>query len=174
MSSRRRQLRVCTILGVAALLLALALNSGCGFQLRGSVELPPLYARTQVEGIPVQSNLYRAAVSALQAAGATVVRDGQPATARLELEPADLRRRPLSVSTAGQVLEHELRLSLRYRVEQPGGEFTFGPEQVEAVRVLTFDPTQVSAKAGEEESLRASMEREAVNLMLLRLRSVSP
>jgi LPS-assembly lipoprotein len=155
-------------------LLTVALLTGCGFKLRGSAELPALYAQTDIEGVRPQTTLYLETRRALQAAGVTVVEAGAAPSARLTLEPAELLRRPLSVSADGQVLEHELRLRLRYRVEAVGGEFTLGPESVETVRVLSFDPTEVSAKTGEQEELRAAMVREAVNLMLLRLRAAAP
>ena len=136
------------------------LLAACGFQLRGTVVLPPALEATRLEGdrfSPLVGELGRV----LENAGARLVADGEGgATAVLRVLAETSSQRVLSVGAAGRVAEYELYHRVEYRLEDASGEVLVPTQALAARRSYQFDENDVLGKADEEQGLREEMQRD--------------
>ncbi len=142
--------------------------AGCGFHLRGAVELPPQMARTYIQGDPYGA-LERGLRAQLQAAGARVVDEAAGATATLRVAAKHWQRRVLSVGADAKVSEYELSYRVTFSVQGREGDILIPPEEVSVVRDFRFDPNDVLGKTGEQGLLREEMERDMVQAIMRRI-----
>jgi LPS-assembly lipoprotein len=149
-----------------AAFLLLSLLAACGFNLRGSVDLPfdTLYMPNATSGIAL--DLKRQ----IQSGSATrVVDDPKTAQARLQFTEESRVKEILSLTTAGRVREYRLRYRVSFRVDDSKGG-TFVPASTVALqRDLTYDDSVALAKEGEEELLFRDMQNDMVQQILRRL-----
>lgn len=151
-------------------ILILSLLTGCGFQLRGSVALPDAMARTAITGINERDPLAIDLRRALIANGVEVV-DVSRATAELRFDSVNSGRRVVSVGADARVFEFEVYLRITYRVQGVDSEFELEPTTLNLGREYLFDRDNVLSQMDQERSLRESMRRDAVQLIMLRLQS---
>lgn len=156
-----------------ALLLA-AVLAGCGFHLRGAGQLPAQFARTYLTGLPARGALSLALEDALRANGVQLVDSAAQATAVLRFTRVGFDKRILTVGTDARVREHEYTLSVEFDAHARDGSLELPPQRLQIVRSLAYDPTNLLGKGREEQRLRASMERDAVPLVLYRLQAAGP
>ena len=152
----------------AALLLALA---GCGFQLRGSIDLP--FETLHLDGMPYSpftGQLRRT----LSASSTRVVDNAEEASAVVHLLGEAQERAILAVSGAGRVRELQLRYRVSFRVADPVGNEWLPQDEVLVVRDMTYDDSQILAKEGEAQTLFREMQSDAVQQVLRRLQAVRP
>ena len=142
----------------------------CGFHLRGSVSVPPELAVTYLKG--GSSAVVEDLRQALLASGAQVTDDPDAAGATIEVLHSNIGRRVLSVGSTGKVQEYELRGLLRFRVVGADGRELLPAQQVQVVRDFLYDPNNVLGVSSEEQLARREMQRDLVNLMMLRLQAV--
>lgn len=135
------------------------LLSACGFQLRGTVVLPPVMEATRLEGDRF-SLLVSELDRVLQNAGARMVDEGGQATAVLKVLGENSSQRVLSVGATGRVAEYELYHQVDYQLENPQGEVLVAKQTLSARRSFQFDENDVLGKANEEENLREEMQRD--------------
>jgi LPS-assembly lipoprotein len=162
MPSRRR----------GAVLCAVALLAGCGFELRRGATLP---LRTiALVGFAPDSSLRRTLADELQRAGVALRDD--PARAEAVLDAlADAREKTVAASTAfGQVREVTLRVRLRFRVATPSGRQLLAPSELLLTRDMSYSETAALAKREEELLLYRAMEDDIVVQVLRRLASLKP
>jgi LPS-assembly lipoprotein len=154
-----------------ALVLALLL-AGCGFQLRGTADLPfkTLYMPpTTVPGIAL--DLKRN----IQAGTHTeVVSDLKSAQAVLEFTQELRDRLILSLAATGRVREYQLRYRVSFRVHDgKGGEYV-PVTSVLLTRDITFNDSDVLSKETEEALLYRDMQSDMVQLIMRRLAAATP
>ena len=146
--------------------LALALLlSGCGFQLRGTAELP--FETVFVSGtggivLDVKRNI--------EAGSRTVVVD-DPKTAQAVLEFTQEARQKdiLSLSAAGRVREFRLLYRVGFRVHDgKGGEY-LPVSTLQLARDITYSDADVLAKETEEQLLYRDMQSDMVRQIIRRL-----
>ena len=154
-----------TLLLATFLLLLLALE-GCGFRLRGSVELPPQLSVLHVVDAGHSHQLRRALQQGLDAAGVERVDDLLQATAQLRIDEESYRRRESLIDRRGQIAEYELTYRLQFSLRDGDGESLLDSAEVELSRFLRYDYSQLLAKEREEEELRNHMVQQAVQAML--------
>ena len=146
--------------------LALALLlSACGFQLRGTVDLPPVLQATQLEGDRF-SLLVSELGMLLRNAGAGLVEERGQATAVLKVLDETSSQRVLSVGVSGRAAEYELHHRVDYQLEDARGEVLVPRQSLSARRTYQFDENDVLGKANEEESLREEMQRDLARRIL--------
>ncbi|HTS54338.1 MAG TPA: LPS assembly lipoprotein LptE [Burkholderiales bacterium] len=75
----------------------------------------------------------------------------------------------LSLTTAGQVAEYELRYRVSYRLHDNANKDWIPPNDISLRRDLTYDVQAVLAKADEQELLFRSMREDAVRQMMRRM-----
>ncbi|MES0873801.1 LPS assembly lipoprotein LptE [Sinimarinibacterium thermocellulolyticum] len=151
--------------------LALLLTA-CGFRLAGTRPLPQPLQRVYIQVIApyrvVQPPLESALRAILQRRGADVRGETERGTTVIRLSDLVEKREVLSVGIDGKALEFRLVTSVQYQVIRDGALLA-GPDALRLTRDYSFQPEQVLAKEAEEARLRAFIQTEIAELMLLRL-----
>jgi len=154
---------------VALLVAALA---GCGFQLRGSYDLPyeSLYL-----AMPDYSLVGAGLKRAIRSSGSTRIAETAE-DAQATFRPTSETRLPiiLSLSSAGRVREKRLSYRYSYRIIDNKGRDLVLPVTVEINRDLTYADSDVLAKTQEEDLLWRDMEKDLVQQLMRRLAAVKP
>ncbi len=157
----------------AAVLLAVVLvclaQAGCGFHLRGVVEIPaalnPIYIQAG-GGSPVRAALID------QLAGSDVRVSPTPADAKLILRILGESRfsRVVAVDTSGRVLAYELHYLVRYDGITPDGAEKVPPQTLDLIRNFDNPDVEVLGKQLEEAMIYEDFARDAADRILMRLR----
>lgn len=157
----------------AALAFALAVAlGGCGFQLRGTADLPfeTLYmppAVTPGIALDLKRNIQAGTRT-------TVVDDMKKADAVLEFAQELRDRQILSLASTGRVNEFRLRYLVTFRVHDgKGGEFV-PSSTVILTRDVTYNDADVLSKQTEEQLLYRDMQFDMVQLIMRRLAAAHP
>ena len=152
----------------AALALVFAvLLAGCGFQLRGTANLPFDTLYMPPPGGPgIALDLKRNIEAGTNTA---VVDDLKKADAVLEFSQELRDRLILSLAATGRVREYQLRYIVGFRVHDgKGGEFV-PTSTVTLTRDVTYADSDVLSKANEEQLLYRDMQFDMVQLIMRRL-----
>jgi LPS-assembly lipoprotein len=163
-----------TVAAVPALLFTLLLAlllSGCGFQLRGTADLPfsTLFIPNTTGGIAL--DLKRNIQSGTRT---TVVDDPKKAEAVLEFSEEIREKQILSLAATGRVREFQLHYRVAFRVHDgKGGEF-LPVSRVQLKRDVSFNDSEVLAKETEEQLLYRDMQFDMVQLVMRRLAAAQP
>ena len=151
------------------LALALLLTS-CGFQLRGTANLPfdTLYMSA---GGGIALDIKRN----IQAGTRTkLVDDPKKAEAVLEFTQETREKFILSLAATGRVREYQLRYRVGFRVHDgKGGEF-LPVNVVQLTRDITFNDSDVLAKETEEQLLYRDMQFDMVQQVMRRISGATP
>jgi len=152
----------------AALALAFALLlGGCGFQLRGTADLPfkTIYMPPATQpgvALDLRRNIQAGTRT-------TVVDDPKLAEAVLEFTQESREKVILSIAATGRVREFELQYRVSFRVhDNKGGEF-LPSNTVLLKRAVTFNDTDILAKEKEDQQIYRSMEFDMVQQIMRRL-----
>ena len=147
------------------------LAAGCGFQLRGTAEVPfeTLYVPGANTGIAL--DLKRNLEAGTRA---RVVDDPQAAQAVIQFTEEAREREILSLTGTGRVREFQLRYRVRWRVHDgKGGEFV--PQNtIQLTRDITFNDAEILAKEQEEQLLYRDMQADMVQQIIRRLAAAKP
>jgi LPS-assembly lipoprotein len=148
------------------LIFTLLLLTGCGFHLRGSVELPPELSEISVKGRT--TDIAPELSSGLKNAGVQVS-DSAPMV--LQLKAEKYGKRVLSVDSTGRAQEYGLSYTVRFSLkdEGKGGAVWISETSITQTRDLRFDATAVLGTANEETLLKTEMRRDAVSQILRQL-----
>lgn len=156
-----------TPLRAAVGVLALAL-AGCGFQLRGSVELSPRMTTPYLEVKDRHTPFSAALESTLGAAGAALAPSREAASAVVRIHRDETGRHVLSVTAQNTPAEYEVYYTVEYSVAANGEEL-LPLQALTLTREYTYDETQVLAKQHEERIIREALARDLAGLVLRRL-----
>ncbi len=155
---------------LALLVLCCALLAACGFQLRGTADLPfeTLYVpATGGIGLDIKRNI-RAGTRT------RVVDDPRSAQAVLEFTQEAREKIILSLNAAGRVNEFELRYRVGFRVHDGKGAEFLPASTVQLSRAITYDDSVILAKEAEEQQLYRDMQFDMVQLVMRRLAAAQP
>jgi LPS-assembly lipoprotein len=146
-----------------ALCFALA---GCGFQLRGTADVPfeTLYLPNSNTGIAL--DLKRNIQSGTRA---KVVDDPKAAQAILEFTEETRNKEILSLTGTGRVREFQLRYRVGFRVHDGKGGQYLPPSTIQLTRDVTFNDAEILAKESEEQLLFRDMQSDMVQQIMRRL-----
>jgi LPS-assembly lipoprotein len=154
------------------LLLAALSLAGCGFQLRGTADLPfkTIYMPPATQpgvALDLRRNIQAGTRT-------TVVDDPKLAEAVLEFTQESREKVILSLAATGRVREFELQYRVSFRVhDNKGGEFV-PSSTVLLTRAVTFNDTDILAKEREDQLIYRSMETDMVQQILRRLEAAQP
>lgn len=148
-----------------------ALLTGCGFRLRGSIELPAELTEVAIKGTRPNGELGIALRNGFARVGGQVVESVDDARSVLVITHDSSDRRVLSVDSIGQANEYELAYTLGFRLDDPDGNNRVVQQSINLRRQYRYDPTQTLAKADEEARLVREMRQDAVRQMLRRLKA---
>jgi LPS-assembly lipoprotein len=151
--------------------IVLALLAGCGFQLRGTAELPfeTLY-------IPGANSLAVELRRNVKAASKTRLVDSPGGAQAVFAFTQEAREKViLSFTSAGKVNEYRLRYRVGFRVTDPKGAQVFLPtSEILLQRDMAYSDAQVLAKENEEAMLYRDMQTDMVQQILRRLVAAKP
>jgi LPS-assembly lipoprotein len=147
-------------------LVVLFLLAGCGFQLRGTADVPfhSIYLPADSAGIALD---LRRNIQA--GTNARVVDDPKQAEALMSFSHELREKEILSLTGAGRVREFRLRYRVGFRVHDgKGGDFVPQTE-LQLTRDVSFNDAEVLAKEAEEQLLFRDMQADMVQQILRRL-----
>jgi LPS-assembly lipoprotein len=150
----------------AAAALLLLLPAACGFQLRGTADVPfqSIYVASSTGGIGLELKRSIAAGT-----NAKVVGDAKQAEAILDFTLEAREREILSLTGTGRVREFQLRYRVGFRVHDGKGADFVPANTVVLVRDISFNDTDVLAKETEEQQLYRDMQSDMVQQIMRRL-----
>ncbi|MDH3979947.1 MAG: hypothetical protein OEU91_05480 [Gammaproteobacteria bacterium] len=151
---------------LACMLFVLA---GCGFQLRGSAALPAEMSVTYIKDVRPFSTLVDDFSAALRLRNITIADRESIATAVLHITDNSTEKSVVSVDTAGNVLEYEIRQTIRFSVLTSAQQVVVSDQSVSLSRDYIFSSTDVLGKAREEQVVGATLQENLVNLAMLRI-----
>jgi len=161
------------ILGLALLC------TGCGFQLRNNVELPPQMAKTQMVVDDEYSTLARRVRVMLEQNGVQFV-NANEATAILEIPVNNVVTDVLinnvvtDVLTIGdnaRVREYRVSHTVRFRLLDAQGQVLVGWQNMRQAREISFDEQRILAGSREQEYLKEDLAETLSRLLIARLES---
>lgn len=158
--------------GSSASLALISLN-GCGFALR---KAPDFAFTTVYIGLPESSPLGVELRRSLQSTGKVkVITDARrinEAQVILDVLLDQREKVVLSLNTAGQVTEFQLRLRFRFRLRTPAGKELIAPTELALQRDISFNESAVLGKEAEEALLYRDMQSDVVQQLMRRLAAV--
>ena len=143
--------------------------AACGFQPRGSSGLPSEMALTYINSSKPYASLVDDFSAALRVHGGRVTRDRTEATAVLNIISDSIDRRLLSINTDGKVLEYEARQTIRFSVDTRDNLPLLEEQEVSMGKSYLYTSADVLAKEREDRVLRQTLQRNLVDLALLRI-----
>jgi LPS-assembly lipoprotein len=152
------------------LTLSLSLVTGCGFHLRGKIDLPDSLSTLYVKAPQVE--LRDELGDALQTSGATVVKSATADSATINIETARYRREVRTVDERGKSTGYILFLDVDYSVVDNQGNTVVKKTRTSARRDYTFDDTQALVAQRQEEILRQELREDVSQAILRRLARV--
>ena len=144
---------------------------GCGFHLRGTVELPAAMSVMALEDARPATDIAYELRRGLERQGVTVV---EQASMVLQLHKETYSKRVLSVDAAGRAKEYAIGYVVSFSLREKGGSAWLAGESVSVSRDLSFDAKAVLGSGGEEAQLKEEMLRDAVTSILRRLQKARP
>lgn len=154
----------------ALALAALLVLSGCGFHLRGKVDLPESMSSVFVKGS--EPDLILQLEDMLTFSGADVMTSPQGAKAIVDLTRVDYRREVRTQDARGLATGYQLIYNVEFKVIDQGGKTLIDDGKVNVRRTINFDATQVLQAEQEENFLRAEMRKDAALRILRQLSKV--
>jgi len=155
------------ITGILGLVL---LCSGCGFQLRDNVELPPQMAKTQMVINDEYSTLARRITVMLEQNGVQFV-GGNEATAILEIPVNNVVTDVLTIGDNARVREYRISHTVRFRLLDAQGQVLVGWQNMRQAREVSFDEQRILAGSREQEYLEKELAETLSRLLIARLES---
>jgi LPS-assembly lipoprotein len=149
----------------------LVLQAGCGFRLRGSVEIPAAYNPMLIQA-PVGSPVERAIRDLL--VGSQVALTTNPAEAKLTLRILSENRseRVAAVDLNGKTLAYELHYLVDFEAIGPDGQPRVSRQTLDLARTFDNPDVEVLGKQLEQAMLYEDFAVEAADRILMRLRAV--
>jgi LPS-assembly lipoprotein len=160
-----------SVLLIAVLFVAMSLSS-CGFQLRGQAAIP--YKTLFIETTGYSKFAHDLERAIRSGSNTKIAENRSDAEAVLKIFGESQENYILALSSAGRVLEFELRYKVNYRLTDHAGNDLMPPAQMFLHRDLTYDDTEVLAKESEMEFLYRDMKADAVQQMLRLLAAAKP
>ena len=156
---------------IAILLVAMTLSS-CGFQLRGQAAIPYKTLFIETNGYSLFANDLERAIRS--GSKTKIVSSRDEAEAVLKIISEVQEKQIIALSSAGKVLEFEIRYRVAFRLTDRAGKDLTAPGEIYLRRYMTYEDTEVLAKESEEALLYRDMKADAVQQMLRRLSVASP
>ena len=168
------QRRAFLVFTVSSASLALLSLNGCGFALR---KAPEFAFSTLYSPLPETSPLGVELRRSLQSTGRVrVISDASlinQAQVVLEVLQEQREKVVLSLTSAGQVREYQLRLVFRFRLRTLAGKELIPPSEIALQRDISFNESAALAKEAEEALLYRDMQGDVVQQVVRRLAAVT-
>lgn len=155
-----------------ASLIACALLTACGFQLRGQ-------ATYAFRSVFVNAPTYPALAAELRrnlagAGTATVAETSAAAQVIVDITSIADDKQVLSLSPGGRAQEYALAKAVAFRVRDADGREWLKPDEIVVRRTYTYDDTERLAREIQEQRLLRDMQTDAVQQIVRRLQAARP
>lgn len=154
-----------------AMILTATLMQGCGFHLRGKVNLPPSLSEPYVSS--TDADLKAQVEDMLRFSGSKPMTGPNGATAVIKLFDVQYQRLVRTVDARGKATSYVLSYKASYSATDNAGKALVAPQSVSEQRDYNFSASEVLAKEGEETFLRQDMERDAAQQIVRQLAAVA-
>ncbi len=146
---------------------AAALLAGCGFQLRGELDLPESVRTVQVMApLALRNDI----LALLESGSIDASTSSADADINITVTSENFTRRVLSVdATTGKEREFQLAYSVVFGVTQRDGKRVIESDTVSLLRNYDFDTQAVIGTSREEDLLRDEMRRDAAQQLMRRI-----
>ena len=142
--------------------------SACGYQLRGSIELPKGMENVYLEGA---SGQLRGEISnALRFSKGQLVDAPKKAGIVIKIQQEEMRTRVLSVSATGKANQFQLLYTLVFSIYDSSDTLLLANQRVQSQRSYFNDQEEVLAQSNEEQLIRNEMYGQAVRSIVIRSR----
>lgn len=150
------------------LIFALIFLSGCGYHLRGSIDIPESLKNVYVFGAsgPLQTEM----VAMLRASKGKLSASPNDAGVVVKILKEDLSTRVLSIGATGKSNESELNYYLRFQFYDNKENPMMDEQTIEMAREFFNDQTAVLAKTNEEQLIRKEIYKQAARMLMARAR----
>jgi LPS-assembly lipoprotein len=145
--------------------------SGCGFHLRGSVQLPEHLSALYVEEQGA-AQASRALNQLLRENDLAPVAEPSAADLIIKLSEEKHNKRVLSVGSSGKVQEFELIYRVKAEFLDQQGNDVADSDTLTLRRSLSFDETEVLSVSSEEQQIKQDMVNDAARQVLRRLQYI--
>lgn len=154
------------VLLISSLLL---LSTGCGFKLRGSMEIPAWFNNVALVNQGANRDLIPILKDQLQAYHICVLPDLRGANYLLILLSDSSQQQITSVSASTTPRQYQLLYSLRYKLIKTTGEVIIPEGQVSVTRQLTVNNDRILGSDAEETTTFNEMRRDAAMQLMNRI-----
>ena len=152
-----------------AVFMSLVLLAGCGFQLRGSFDLPPAWEKLHLATGSPNGELAREVRDSATRAGVEWLPRGD-ANYIVQLGGERFERRNRTIGAAARASEFELQMRTTLRVTDRNGQELLPETEFDTLRIITNDPNNIAGKAGETQLVRREMRQALARQVLQQLR----
>jgi LPS-assembly lipoprotein len=160
-----------TLLPAAATLLLLIFVAGCGFHLRGAVEVPPELNPMYVQA-PGGSLLAKAIQNQLAGGSVRLAQSSKDAKVTLRILSETRSNRVAAVDRNAKVLAYELHYVVRWDVLGADGKERIAAQTMDLVRNFDNPDVEVLGKQQEQEMIYTELAADAADRILMRMRAV--
>ncbi len=154
-----------------SLVLVATLISGCGFHLRGTIELPASLTEGKIFVESTDLDLIDLLNNSLSSNNATVT-DEKAGSTLLRLTKSNYRRTVRTTDASGIATGYRLRYDVDYIVISPEGEILKPVTSVRQERNIDYSASQQLQIDEEEEFLKSDMRREIVLQVMRQLSKI--
>ena len=156
--------RTLQLLSLATLALLPMVLSGCGFQLRGTANLPYDTLHVAAPNSSAVANEIRRSITA--GSKTRIIDNPKEAAATLHLVTETREKIILSLSGGGRVREFQLRYRMTYRLTDKDNRDLRPMTQIQLHRDLSYNDADTLSKESEEALLYRDMQSDAVSQLL--------
>lgn len=149
-------------------LAAVLMQAGCGYHLRGSIEMPAALKSLYIFGAsgPLQNEMQQI----MRASKGKLAPTPDDAGVVIKVLKEDMRSRVLSIGSTGKSSESELEYYLRFQFFDAKETAMMDEQVIELSREFFNDQTAVLAKTNEEQLIRSEIYKQAARMILARAR----
>lgn len=144
--------------------------TGCGFHLRGDVDLPQVAKTIYLEGADPSQPFSQEFTELYSFAGGYVSPDRGAAGAIVRIVRTASERRQISLSKGGKANAFDLIYRIEYEVTTPSGEVLVPKREIEISREYFNDQRFPLGQGEQEQQMRNEMQQEAAQRLLRQLR----
>ena len=150
--------------------MATTLIAGCGFQLRGVVDVAPLLSTLKVKTPDTYNQFSRKLVHSLETNNINV---SEQANFVLNVLKNDESRKIASFTGNAQAAEYKVRLVSQFQLENRSGLVIIGPLKAQAERVFLHEPNNATASASEERLIVEELNQDIIRQIQQRIAALS-
>lgn len=153
------------------LLMTLFLIAGCGFHLRGNVNLSDSLKQLYVASSDPYGPITLQLKQILGHSGVELHDNPGPQITTLTVKNERYKTTTFSQSASAQTTQYTLVLSLDYSLEDNKGNLLYGPKTISTQQNYTVNQDAVLTTGTQEDITRSSLQKQAVYLLLEQLSS---